>query len=252
MTTPSVAVTAPTTRAWLDPARWSVFGFILLFVGAAAAATQLGLVHHGKANHLGFWSLVLIGSAMILVTIAIGFAAKGRFDGVLIDRYNRVTLTHFQILLWTLLVVAAYAAAMLTNLMAGSSGLNALDVSIPPELWLAMGISAGSFTTSKVLALKIPDDKLAGNATAADARWIDIFRSDVDQGDRAIDLSKLQMFFFTAVLVTGYAATVANQLLDTTTRVGSLPALNNTFVTLLAISNGTYLARKSAHLIANE
>jgi hypothetical protein len=252
MTTPSVAVTAPTARPWLDPARWTVFGFVLLFVGAAAAATQLSLVHQGKANHLGFWSLVLMGAAMIVVVIAVGFAAKGRFDGVLIDRYNRITLTHFQILLWTLLVVSAYAAAMLTNLMAGNAGLNALDVSIPPELWLAMGISAGSFTTSKVLTLKIPDDKLAANPTVEDARWIDIFRSDVEQGDRSIDLSKVQMFFFTAVLVTGYAATVANELLDRTTRVGSLPSLNSTFVTLLAISNGTYLARKSAHLIPNQ
>ena len=115
-----------------------------------------------------------------------------------------------------------------------------------------MGISAGSFTTSKVLSLKIPDTEIANNPTVGDARWIDMFRSDVAQGEHAIDLSKLQMFFFTAILVTGYAATVANLLLNTTSAVHALPRLNDTFVTLLLISNGTYLVRKSAHLIQNQ
>jgi hypothetical protein len=94
-----------------------------------------------------------------------------------IDRYNRIALAHFQMLLWTLLVLASYLAAMLTNLMAGSSGINALNVSIPPELWAAMGISAGSFTASKVIALKIPDSEIAENTAPGNAGWVDMFNS---------------------------------------------------------------------------
>lgn len=235
-----------------DPGWWAVFGFFLLYVLLAGIATQLSLVSGDKPNHYGFWALVLIGLLMLGVVVVLGFASKGRFDGVLIDRYNRITLAGFQILLWTLLVLGTYAAAMLTNLMAGSKGIDALDVSIPPELWLAMGISAGSFTASKVIKLKIPDSKIATKTAPARARWIDMFDSDVDQGAGAVDLSKLQMFFFTAILVAGYGATVANELLNARGPIDKLPALNNTFITLLLISNGTYLARKSAHLIQNE
>jgi hypothetical protein len=136
--------------------------------------------------------------------------------------------------------------------MAGSSGIDALDVSIPPELWLAMGISAGSFTASKVIKLKIPNGDIADKSFPEDAKWVDMFKSDVKEGKGAVDLSKLQMFFFTAILVAGYGATVANELLNAAGPIDKLPELNDTFITLLLISNGTYLARKSAHLIPNE
>jgi len=235
-----------------DPLWWVVFGFFVIYLLLAGIATQLSLESDGTANHYGFWALVLIGLLMLGFTAVLGFASQGRFDGVLIDRYNRITLAHFQILLWTLLVVAAYSAAMFTNLMAGSAGTNALDVTIPPELWLAMGISAGSFTTSKVIKLKIPDRKIADKTDPGDARWIDMFNSDVSEGSGAIDLSKLQMFLFTAILVAGYGTTVANQLFNATGPIDELPTLSNAFITLLLISNGTYLARKSAHLIKNE
>lgn len=187
-----------------DPARLAVFGFFVMYLLLAGIATQLSLESDVKANHYGFWALVLIGLLMLGFAAVLGLASKGRFDGVLIDRYNRITLAHFQILLWTLLVVAAYSAAMLTNLMAGSEGTNALDVSIAPELWLAMGISAGSFTTSKVIKPKIADRKIEDKADPGDARWIDMFNSDVSKGAGAVDLSKLQMFLFTAILVAGY------------------------------------------------
>ena len=59
------------------------------------------------------------------------------------------------------------------------------------------------------------------------------------------------MFFFTIVLVFGYAAGAANQFIDATGTIHELPALNQTFVTLLLISHGAYLVRKSAHLIPN-
>jgi hypothetical protein len=235
-----------------DPAWWAVFSFFVVYLLLAGIATKLSLASDGKANHYGFWALVLVGLLMLGFVVVLGFASKGRFDGVLIDRYNRITLASFQILLWTLLVVAAYSAAMLTNLMAGGDGTNALDVSIPPELWLAMGISAGSFTTSKAIKLKIPDRKIDDKADPGDARWIDMFRSDVTEGAGALDISKLQMFLFTAILVAGYGATVANKLFNATGPIDELPELNNAFITLLLISNGTYLARKGAHLIQNE
>jgi hypothetical protein len=229
--------------------RFAVPVFVAVYALLGIAATQLDLVDDGKPNHLGFFAAAVISVLMLVLALVVGSDAKGRLDGVLIDRYNRITLTHFQIVLWTVLVLASYSGALFTNLLAGSSAIDALDVSIPPELWLAMGISGGSFAASKAIKLKIPDAKIDKKSSPAEARWVQMFTSDVDDGQGSVDLSKLQMFFFTVVLVFGYAAGVANELIDASTKLTQLPALNDTFVTLLLISHGTYLARKSAHLI---
>jgi hypothetical protein len=148
-------------------------------------------------------------------------------------------------------VAGSLGAVLLTNLMAGGTRADTLEVTIPPELWLAAGISGGTLATSKV-KLKIPDGAIAAKADPGDARWIDMVRSDVGAGADAIDLSKLQMFLFSEILVAGYGAAVANELLNVAGTVEALPALNSAFVTPLLISNGTYLARKSAHLIPNQ
>jgi hypothetical protein len=262
-----------------DAVFWTTVGFFLLFFALAYIAdTQLRLVHksNGKVTangrHYGLWALVLMAVLILLAVAAIGFASKShRFDGVLIDRYNRITLAHFQMLLWTVLVLSAFSAVVLTNLMAGSKAINALDVSIPPELWLAMGVSGTSLATSKLIKLKIPDTKIASKKDSVDARWIDMFRSDLRPDtdvtnqaatnqaatnqaatNQAIDLSKVQMFFFSVVLVAGYAVAVADQLANATERIGALPALNDAFILLLLVSNGTYLARKGTHLVNNE
>lgn len=184
-----------------DAAWWTVLILVLSFVLLALIATQLSLTTHAKppkANHYGFWAMVLIVLLLLAAVIAIGLASeKGRFDGILIDRFNRITLANFQILLWTLLVLSALAATLMPNLMSGKNNLDVLDIAVPPELWLAMGISGGTYAGSKAIKLKIPDTSLI-NATGS---------------------------------------------------INELPKLNNTFITLLLISNGTYLVRKSAHLI---
>lgn len=238
-----------------DAAWWTVLILVLSFILLALIATQLSLTTHAKppkANHYGFWAMVLIVLLLLAAVIAIGLASeKGRFDGILIDRYNRITLANFQILLWTLLVVSALAATLMTNLMSGKNNLDVLDIAVPPELWLAMGISGGTYAGSKVIKLKIPDTTIERKCSSDDARWIDMLTSDVGAGDSSIDISKVQMLFFTMILVAGYAATVANSLINATGSINELPKLNNTFITLLLISNGTYLVRKSAHLIPN-
>src|SRR6266550_2121793 len=109
-----------------------VIGFLALFAGLALTATQLDLVHdHDKPNHLGFWAMIVLGVLLLAFTMLVGHGIVGRLDGVLINDRNRVALSTFQIVVWTLVVLSSYGGAFLTNLLAGGSGLNALDVSVP-------------------------------------------------------------------------------------------------------------------------
>ncbi len=226
---------------------------VLLFVGTygvfGVVATQLRLTHHGKPNHLGFWAAVVIGVLMLALMLAIGWAAKGRVDGVIIDGKNRVTLANFQLVLWTLVVLASYAGAVFTNLMSGKGGLNALKVTVPPELWLAMGIAGTSLIGSKAIKATMQNKLRSAKPTPAGASWADMFTSDVERANGSVDLSKLQMFFFTVVLVFAYAAAVANDLLNAKGPIKGLPPIDKGFVTLLAISHGGYLTRKAAHKV---
>jgi hypothetical protein len=225
----------------------AVLLFMVTYAVLGVVATQLDLTRGGKPNHFGFWSAVVIGALMVTLMLAVGWAAKGRPDGVIIDGKNRVTLGHFQLVVWTLVVLSSYAGAVFTNLMA-DKGFDALKVTVPPELWLAIGISGTSFVGSKAIKKTMQAD-LATKAAPANADWADMFTSDVKQGQGSVDLSKLQMFFFTVVLAFAYAATVGNALLNTTGPIEGLPPLDKGFVTLLAISSGGYLTRKAAHKI---
>lgn len=93
------------------------------------------------------------------------------------------------------------------------------------------------------------DGALHRNADPSQADWIDLFRGDEIGNYKLVDISKVQMFFFTIVLVVGYAAAVYMLLLDGTALQNplgvSLPAFSESMNGLLAISHAGYLAVKT-------
>lgn len=214
----------------------AVIAFIVGFGVLAVVATQLKLTRH---DHLGFWSAVVIGALILGLMVAVGEGICRRWDGVLVDSLNRISLAQFQLVVWTLVVLASLGGAFFTNLLADVDPVKALDVSVPPELWLAMGLSAGTFAGAKGL------NTIQG-LTALDGEtptWGDLFASDYDSS-RHVDVAKLQMFVFTVILGFAYAASVANLLIGASGQVSALPGLDSGFVTLLGLSQGGYLAAK--------
>jgi hypothetical protein len=76
------------------------------------------------------------------------------------------------------------------------------------------------------------------------SRWGDLFKGEEAGNAAAVDLGKLQMFFFTFVLVLGYGAAVAAAF----SREGpltALPAVEDGMNILLGISHTGYLANKA-------
>lgn len=216
-----------------------VLAFIVVIAGLGVIATQLDLSN--RHAHLGFWGMVLLAALLVGLLVTVGHGVAGRLDGALIGEGKRMSLANFQIAAWTVVVLSAYGGTFLTNLLAsdGPDVLKALDVSIPPELWLAMGISSSSLVGAKlIIAQKGVKGTPHNNAT--DARWGELFVAD----DNRLDLAKVQMFFLTVVLTFGYAAAVSERLINATTPIAELPKLNEAFVILLAISHSGYLARK--------
>jgi hypothetical protein len=85
---------------------------------------------------------------------------------------------------------------------------------------------------------------LLENTTPLDARWSDLLKGDEKGNAAVVDVGKLQMFFFTFVLATGYAAVLATTL-GTSAWISSLPEVAASTNVLLGISHTGYLATKA-------
>ena len=87
------------------------------------------------------------------------------------------------------------------------------------------------------------------NTDPGEASWVDLLRGEEIGNYKLVDMSKVQMLFFTLVVIVAYATAVSNMLGDLGTLVGrsslSFPEFNDTLNALLGISHGTYLSVKA-------
>jgi hypothetical protein len=341
---------------------WIVTG--VLIVIWTILAFGLGQEVIDRVGLVALWGLA--AAIMVIILGLAGREINGRWLGILIDTRNKFSLSRLQITLWTVMILSAYLAMALPR-VAAMVGANptltaeqALNISFPEELLLAMGISAVSFAGSSLIqsnkktkqikiearlspetaqkrrddaaaAFKLADSDLntavetettrkqeldaartelaaattddqkalaqkkfdraqtayeaatlekqkksderaarkkaleAAEAELADvtasqgllhknsdpseASWADLFRGEEISNWRLVDMSKVQMLFFTVVIVSAYGAAIASMLRDITTlrTVAGLafPSFSPTLNALLAISHGTYLSVKT-------
>jgi hypothetical protein len=83
------------------------------------------------------------------------------------------------------------------------------------------------------------------NNDPRDSKWSDMFQSEEVGSAGHLALSKIQMFYFTLILVIAYAAALAMHFTNASGEIGDFPALDNSMIALLGISHATYLAGKS-------
>jgi hypothetical protein len=231
---------------------------------------------------------------LVVFTVLVGRHIAGMWRGALVDERNKVSLSRLQTLLWTVIVVAGFLAAALHNIRSDQSA--PLEIALPPQLWILLGISATSLVGSalikqekmkrnpelgnakKMLARALPgvqpeqvvkmDDSnqlvvaadsnhptvkgpvvargvLAVNEAKEKSSWSDMFRGEeVGNVDR-LDLGKVQMFFFTVILVFSYAVALGSVLADASEKIAGFPTLDQGAVALLGISHAAYLMNKT-------
>ena len=228
------------------PAHTFLVGLIFLaisVVGISLPQTggQLGFL--GQRTVLAW---VAIAALMAAFAAVAGHGVTGLWRGVLIDDRHRLSLSRLQMLLWTVLVLSAYLAAALANI--GRDSASPLDVNIPSELWLAMGISTASLVAAPA-ALAYKQRRRGGGVVARpharDSRFADLFHGEETTDQDDLDLGKVQMFLFTVVLILGYGLALGDMFEEKRTAFTSLPAVDEAVVTLLAISHAGYLTKKA-------
>lgn len=255
---------------------WHTFSLLIILLGIALFAWRIP-----TEQIVLMWVLVM--GAFFLFLMAAADGITGRFWlGWLINEQNRLSLSRFQMSLWTIVVLSAFLTAIVFNLRKGHVG-TALDVAIPEEVWMAMGISTASFVGSPLILQEkrkkktnvteletyVPELKqaldgeskerraeeirryaagnLIRNLKPEDARLNELITGEEVGNVKVLDLSRLQNLFFTLIIVGMYAASLGLFLAGAadTGLISQFPAFSSSAAVLLGISHGGYLTNKA-------
>lgn len=192
--------------------------------------------------------LLLLGFSAL-----IGKWTKTSNLGILIDSRGRYSLTHFQLVLWTLVILSSLIAALIAALIATSiaQSLDFSKISISTQLLGLMGVSAGSaaLATGVKSAKDAPGTKANVAAVGAftsstgaprtiTAKFSQIWlEEEGDLADQVVSVTKFQNFVFTLVIASVYIALALNK--------GGLPDdLPPNIVVLIGISQAGYIGGK--------
>jgi hypothetical protein len=231
----------------------------LLFIMAASVAV-------GLAPRLpGGFAWVVEAALMCAFLAIVGLVTCGKTLGVLIDSQKLVSLSRFQSVMWTVIVLSAYFTMAMRRLHLDDP----LAIAVDWHLWVLMGISMTSLVGTPLLqgwkkgmqpedgsfkataaALdqtegEVDDTRrgiLYGNPSIDDAAISDMFGGDEVGNAAHVDLGKVQMFFFTMVAALVYVVLIYTEL-DTKAAADltSLPALTTAFIAVLGLSHAAHL-----------
>lgn len=248
----------------------------------------------GLADDLfGLW---LAGTIVLTAFVVLaGVVLTKRLPGVFIDSANTMSLSRLQTVFWTLLILPAFLAAAIWNVdHARHSPVpkrlaavgTALDIEIPEEIWVVLGISTVSLIGSSLIKSRkreqptpapgpapagapptpvqsamattqaegrVANGMLAENPTPQGARWSDLIRGEEIGNVHTLDLGKVQMLFFTVIVLTAYGTAIGATFAEAIAATGGVggkitafPDLDGGMLALLGISHAGYLAYKAA------
>ena len=222
---------------------------------------------------------IVFAVSLVGFTGVAGHGIKGVWRGMFIDERNMISLSRLQMFVWTVVVLSAYGTIALARVQ--QDPVTALDVEVPQELWLLMGISTTSLVGSPLIkntkrspgsalglqqkkdALENQREGLSDEVTTAGqivskttvdgASWSDLFTGEEITNVAHLDLAKIQMFFFTIILVLSYVVALWSLFAECTVSEAQpkcvpltiLPDVGDGALTLLVISHGGYLLNKA-------
>lgn len=205
--------------------------------------------------------ITLLG-AIALILLGVGVWIRKSPLGILVDSRNRMSLSRLQIVAWTWLLTSAFLAVAIAE--------GTMNILLDPEVWALMGISvasaAGSVIVKGTKAGQEPDTSrlppsdqeaatqqprlgmLAKNPESKKPSLAELFMGEELTDQKYVDISKVQMFLFTVVILCGYGWTLWGWDLKTAAAAGTyhFPSLSEGLVVLLGISHAGYLTVKAA------
>lgn len=236
------------------------------------ALIVLGVVYVGLWS--GFYATTSWLSTLGLLTVLflyLGWLLAERPLGILVNTRNLMSLSRFQLVAWSLVIISAFLTIAFRRITGKVA--DPLQIPIDQHLWALLGISTASLVGTPLIlqnkASQKPDDsqiqaaadalnekpeeikndsdgKLYANPTIQDARITDMFQGDEIGNTAYVDISKVQMFLFTIIIMMSYCYDIYAMLGSSTAEKLAMPVLSGSVVALLGISHAGYLTSKTA------
>lgn len=206
------------------------------------------------AGHIPVWVASFLVSLIFLA--ALGLSINKMWFGVLIDARGKMSLSRLQLSLWTILIVSTLFSVSIAH--------ETMNIIVPAEIWALMGISLGSAASAVIVkgvkSVQEPSENfkdkyactsrlglLHTNTDSEQAKFTDMFKGDEISDFQYIDISKVQMFFFTLAAWIGYLSAIYSHKFEpNSVDEIAFPALSTGIVTLIGISHTGYIAIKAS------
>jgi hypothetical protein len=217
------------------------------------------------------WAWLFVIGTLLLLFVVLGHWINKDPLGILINERNLMSLSRFQIVCWSLVIFATYIVFLMQRV---GHVPDPLAVKVDNSLWAVLGISTASFVGAP-LVLSTKSDRplsdaaarsagnalqespvdiqqnaqgtLYSNAQATDARFSDIFQGDEVGNTAYVDVSKVQMFLITVLLIGAYCSQVWAVLSQNNPDLSKLPAPSQDMLKLFALSHAGYLTFKTVN-----
>ncbi len=210
------------------------------------------------------WLVAMVTLAFF--TLIIGHGVTGAWKGALVDERRKMSLSRLQLLLWTVLILSAFGTIAVARIQ--QDPVSAMSIAVPETVWALLGISTTSLigspliknakktapapseeTVQKLVEAQgkremAADGQVMKNRSIDQASLADLFQGEYVGDFGQLDMAKIQMFFFTVLLVFAYAASVG-ALLRHNPYPNSLPDVGGGMLPLLGISHAGYLMSKA-------
>lgn len=210
--------------------------------------------------------------------VLIGFWVLKLPLGILINERNLMSLSRFQLVCWSIAIFSGYIVIAMQRVLHHVP--DPLNVAIDNNLWAVLGISTASFVGAPLLLNGKTDNEpspgavrsaslalnegaagiqqnavgtLYSNPALQDARFADMFEGDEIGNTAYVDVSKVQMFVLTVLLIGVYCLDLWHMLAGYDKSVSGLnfnhldhlPAVSASMLQLLAVSHAGYLTFKA-------
>lgn len=219
------------------------------------------------------WNWILVALCIAAFIAILGWHITGRPSGILISERNLMSLSRFQMALWTTIILSGFFTIAVLRMKGDVE--DPLAIKMDWHLWALMGISTASLVGSPLIlsskkekeptdgtlqkvAENLKEDSkeidsnrqgvLYSNPNLSDASFADMFQGDELQNTNYLDLAKIQMFLFTVISAFAYAASLWDMFCKAKGASGGLemmPELSDGLVAILGISHAGYLSSKN-------
>ena len=203
----------------MSRARWA-FGLGVPVLLVALIGQLWGYPYWWVNSALEVWVNSMILIVAILMVIGFGSEKKSIW-GVLISPANRYSLSLLQMILWTIVLIAAVVAFAVWRRHVGSQ---TMGFDIPREVWALLGLSTASLVGSPLIISQKDPDAAPLVDKPDKPRLIDLVEGEEKANEKTIDLSRVQMLLFTVIAVGSYAAALSAQLGNDCVRFEDLKA----------------------------